>query len=134
MQDLTMFPASIYKNICAGLEYSEEEVWHALERAQIADDIQNMPMKLDTVLSNGGSSLSGGQLQRLCIARALIGMPSILLLDEATSALDPTQQHVLLDTLMGQGVSLISIAHRLSTIKNADVTYTIQNGGAQLND
>lgn len=133
MQDITMFPASIYKNICAGLDFSEDEVWNALERAEIADEVNNMPMKLNTVLANGGASMSGGQLQRLCIARALIGNPSILLLDEATSALDPQQQKNLLDSLMHEGVSLISIAHRLSTIKNADAVYTIKNGGAELN-
>ena len=115
------------------IDFSEDEVWNALERAEIADEVNNMPMKLNTVLANGGASMSGGQLQRLCIARALIGNPSILLLDEATSALDPQQQKNLLDSLMHEGVSLISIAHRLSTIKNADAVYTIKNGGAELN-
>lgn len=134
MQDLSLFPASIFKNMCGGLDYSEDEVWHALERAKIADEVHAMPMQLNTLLTNGGLSLSGGQQQRLCIARALMGTPRILLLDEATSALDPRQQEELLADLISQNVTLISIAHRLSTIKSADIIYTINNGKAEAND
>ena len=134
MQDLTMFPSSIFKNICAGLDYSEDEVWHSLERAEMADDVHKMPMGLHTMLTNAGASLSGGQLQRLCIARALIGNPRILILDEATSALDPVQQSNLLGSLLDQNVTLISVAHRLSTIKEADYIYTIRDNRAFLNE
>ncbi len=133
MQDLTLFPASIFKNMCGGLEYSEDQVWQALEQAKIAEEVHAMPMKLHTVLANGGSSLSGGQQQRLCIARALISRPKILLLDEATSALDPRQQEELLGDLIDQKITLISVAHRLSTIKSADIVYKIEDGKAEIN-
>jgi len=132
MQDVQLFSGSIYKNICCGLDFDEDQVWEALRKAQVADEINAMPMKLQTNIMDSTSSFSGGQVQRLTIARALINNPTILIMDEATSALDPTQQSKLIDMTNDLGITLITVAHRLSTIANADITYVIEGKKAHV--
>ena len=125
-QTVSLYGGSLKKNLCSGLDYTDEEVWYALELSEMADSVHSMPMKLDTVIMGGGSSLSGGERQRLTIARALIRRPKLLIFDEATSALDPVQQTKIIDNVISSDTSLIAVAHRLSTIKNADVVYEIK--------
>jgi ABC-type bacteriocin/lantibiotic exporter with double-glycine peptidase domain len=93
-----------------------------------ADDIRAMPMGMYTFVSEGGSNISGGQRQRLMIARALALKPQILLFDEATSALDNRTQAIVTKSLSALGVTRIVIAHRLGTIRNADRIYVIEAG------
>ena len=121
-----MYGGSLKKNLCSGLDYTDDEVWHALELSEMADSVHSMPMKLETVIMGGGSSLSGGERQRLTIARALISRPKLLIFDEATSALDPIQQTKIIDNVISSDTSLIAVAHRLSTIKDADVVYELK--------
>ena len=87
-----------------------------------------MPMQLETLLSESGGNISGGQVQRIAIARALITHPKVLILDEATSALDNRSQQVITDTIAGLGITRISIAHRLSTIRQADQIVVLERG------
>ena len=128
MQTARLNAGSIYDVISGGVQYTEEQIWEALERAAIADEIRSMPMQLETLLSDSGGNVSGGQVQRLAIARALITDPKVLILDEATSALDNRSQQHITEVINSLGITRISIAHRLSTIKNADQIIVLQKG------
>ena len=112
-----------------GLSFSEDQVWEALEHAQIADEVNSMPMKLDTVLSQGATNISGGQRQRIAIARAFIIKPKILLMDEATSALDTfTENEILKEINNLEDKTIFSISHRMNTLKYCDKIYHLENG------
>ncbi len=120
MQTARLNAGSIYDVICGGVQRSEAEVWDALEHSAVADEVRAMPMQLETLLSESGGNVSGGQMQRIAIARALVTKPKVLIMDEATSALDNTSQQAITRTINELGVTRISIAHRLATIQQAD--------------
>ncbi|GAC1494549.1 MAG: hypothetical protein NVS2B14_08130 [Chamaesiphon sp.] len=105
-----------------------EEAWEASRQAGLADDIAAMAMGMHTVISEGGSNISGGQRQRLLLARALALKPRILLLDEATSALDNKTQAIITENLDSLQITRVVIAHRLSTVQKADRIYVFQAG------
>ncbi|MFN6558739.1 MAG: NHLP bacteriocin export ABC transporter permease/ATPase subunit [Nostoc sp. ChiSLP01] len=128
LQNSRLMSASIFENIASGALVTIDEAWEAARMAGLADDIQAMPMGMHTVVSEGGGNISGGQRQRLLIARALVLKPRILLFDEATSALDNKTQAIVSESLDRLKVTRIVIAHRLSTIHNADRIYVLQNG------
>ncbi|MEO0532728.1 MAG: NHLP bacteriocin export ABC transporter permease/ATPase subunit [Cyanobacteria bacterium P01_A01_bin.123] len=128
LQNGRISAGSIFENIAGGALISLEDAWIAAERSGLADDLKAMPMKLHTVISEGGGNLSGGQRQRLIIARALALKPRILLLDEATSALDNRTQAIVSKSLDELQVTRLVVAHRLSTIRNADRIYVLENG------
>ena len=129
MQDGKLFSGDIYSNIVISApELSEDEAWEAAELAGMAESIRNMPMGMHTIISEGSGGISGGQKQRLMIARAIAPKPKILMLDEATSALDNiTQKHVS-DSLESLKCTRIVIAHRLSTIKHCDRIIVLDKG------
>ena len=104
------------------------QVVEAAQIAAIAEDIEKMPMGYDTLVSEGGSAFSGGQRQRLSLARALANHPAILLLDEATSALDVVTEHTVERNLGRLPCTQVIIAHRLSTIRNANVILVLDQG------
>ncbi|MCB0157744.1 MAG: ATP-binding cassette domain-containing protein, partial [Caldilineaceae bacterium] len=107
---------------------SEDDAWEAARIAGLAADIKQMPMGMYTMIAEGGSTFSGGQMQRLMIARAVVGRPRYLIFDEATSALDNETQSIVSENLDGLQVTRIVIAHRLSTIVAADRIFVIQDG------
>jgi len=128
-QNAKIIPGNIYENITGGGQYSEEEAWIAAELAGLKDDIKCFPMQMKTIISEDAGTFSGGQKQRMVIARALIKKPKILLLDEATNALDNKTQSIITDNLNNMKITRVVIAHRLSTIKNADRIYVLKDAG-----
>ncbi len=129
MQDGRLFSGSIFENIVISAPTLKvKDAWEAAEIAGIADDIREMPMGMNTILQEGGGSISGGQRQRLMIARAIAPKPKILIFDEATSALDNITQKKVSEALDKMRCTRIVIAHRLSTIRHCNRILVIDNG------
>ena len=128
-QNGTLFTGDIYSNITISApQLTLDEAWEAAEIAGIADDIREMPMGMQTLVLEGGGGISGGQKQRLMIARAIAPKPSVLIFDEATSALDNKTQKQVSEALDKLKCTRIVIAHRLSTIKNCDRILVLEGG------
>lgn len=130
-QRVYLFEDTVMNNIRFGKpDASNEEVYAAAKAARCDDFIRKLPNGYDTVLSEGGSSLSGGEKQRISIARAILKDSPIIILDEATSALDAENEQEILAALgeLTRGKTVIMIAHRLNTIKNSDHIIAIENG------
>lgn len=129
LQNGKLFSGDIFSNIIITSPWSTlDDAWRAARMAGIEDDIKAMPMGMQTLISEGSGGISGGQRQRLLIARALVSNPKILLFDEATSALDNiTQKHVA-DSLSELGCTRVVIAHRLSTVRNCDRIIVMDSG------
>ena len=128
-QNGKLFQGDIYSNIVISAPYlSVDDAWKAAEIADIADDIRAMPMGMHTIISEGAGGISGGQKQRLMIARAVAPNPKILMFDEATSALDNITQKKVSEALDSLKCTRIVIAHRLSTIKQCDRIIVLDGG------
>lgn len=125
-----LFPGTIYENITfTAPGASLEDAWAAAEAACIAEDIRKLPLGMDTEVSEGnGGGFSGGQKQRLLLARAFAQKPSILILDEATSALDNLSQHHVLSAVYQMPCTVLMVAHRLSTVKGCDRIFVLKDG------
>ena len=129
MQDDRLFSGSIYSNIViTAPKLSIEQAWEAAEIASVADDIRDMPMGMHTVICEGQGGVSGGQKQRLMIARAVASKPKVLIFDEATSALDNITQKKVSDAIDKLNCTRIVFAHRLSTVRHADRIICLENG------
>ena len=124
-----LFQGDIFSNIIISApELTLQDAWEAAEIAGIADDIKAMPMGMQTLVSEGQGGISGGQKQRLMIARAIAPKPKLLMFDEATSALDNKTQKQVSEALDRMGCTRIVIAHRLSTIQNCDRILVLDKG------
>jgi ABC-type bacteriocin/lantibiotic exporter with double-glycine peptidase domain len=119
---------SLMENIRGMHDCTLDEAWQAAELAGIANDIRAMPMGMHTAVIEGSAGFSGGQVQRLLLARALTGQPRILILDEATSALDNVTQAEVVENISRLGITRIVVAHRLSTIRHADAIHFLHEG------
>ncbi len=129
MQNGKLFTGDIYSNITISAPWlSLKDAWEAAEMAGMAEDIKQMPMQMYTVISEGSGGISGGQKQRLMIARAIAPKPKILMFDEATSALDNITQKIVSDSLDSMHCTRIVIAHRLSTIRSCDRIIVLNQG------
>ncbi|CAF1382423.1 unnamed protein product, partial [Adineta steineri] len=131
-QEPILFGISIYENIRFGkLNATRAEIENAAEQANAHKFIMKLPNKYDTLVGERGIQLSGGEKQRIALARALVKQPSILLLDEATSALDNVSEKIVQEALdrACENRTTIVIAHRLTTIQNADYIYVLDQGG-----
>ena len=128
-QNGQLFQGDIFSNIVISApQLTLKDAWEAAEMAGIADDIREMPMGMQTRISEGQGGISGGQKQRLMIARAVAPKPRILILDEATSALDNKTQKQVSEALDGLKCTRIVVAHRLSTIRNCDRILVLSEG------
>lgn len=129
LQSSQLLPGSIYSNISLNHPVSHHEAWELAQLVNLDQDIARMPMKMHTIISdNAGESLSGGQKQKILLARALAGKPGILLLDEATSALDNTSQAHITRYLKSLNITRLVVAHRYSTIAAADWIVVLDQG------
>lgn len=129
LQDGKLFAGDIFSNITITAPWmSMDDAWNAAEKAGIADDIRAMPMGMHTLITEGSGGISGGQKQRLLIARAICPRPGILMLDEATSALDNITQKTVTDSMDEMKCTRIVIAHRLSTIRHCDRILVLDHG------
>ena len=119
----------IFSNITISApELPLDAAWEAAEIAGIAEDIRKMPMGMHTMITEGDGSISGGQKQRLMIARAIAPKPRVLIFDEATSALDNRTQKQVSDALDKMHCTRVVIAHRLSTIRHCDRILMLDGG------
>lgn len=129
MQDSRLFQGDIFSNIIISAPWlTLEDAWEAAELAGIAEDIRRLPMGMHTMVSEGSGGISGGQRQRLAIARAIAPKPRILMFDEATSALDNLTQKQVSDALDSLKCTRIVIAHRLSTIRHCHRIIVLDQG------
>ena len=129
MQNRKLFTGDIFSNITISAPWlTLDDAWEAAEIAGMADDIRAMPMGMHTLISEGQGGVSGGQRQRLLIARAVAPKPKILMFDEATSALDNLTQRQVSEALDRMKCTRIVIAHRLSTIRQCDRIIVLDKG------
>ena len=129
MQEGKLFQGDLFSNITISAPWlTLDDAWEAAEMAGVAEDIRRMPMGMFTLVSEGSGGISGGQRQRLMIARAIAPKPKILMFDEATSALDNITQKKVSESLDGLKCTRIVIAHRLSTIRHCDRIICLDKG------
>lgn len=130
LQNPVLFNDSIRANLTLGKSATDAQCWQALEIAQLADVVKDLPFGLEAIVGRHGMRLSGGQRQRMAIARMIVANPKVIILDEATSALDTETEYKLHCALSDflQDRTTIIIAHRLSAVKQADHVYVFEQG------
>ncbi len=130
LQHPAIFNDTVRANLTMGCDCPDEELWQALEVAQLKDMVEQLPKGLDTIVGLQGIRISGGQRQRLAIARMILAKPQVVILDEATSALDAETEARLHEALRAflQDRTTIIVAHRLSAVKQADRIYVFEDG------
>ena len=130
-QNVYLFNDTIRANICFGKpDATEDEMIEAAKKARCHDFITSLPNGYDTVVGEGGGTLSGGEKQRISIARAILKDAPIIILDEATASIDPENEHLIQHAIseLTKGKTVITIAHRLATVRNADRILVVNDG------
>ncbi len=130
-QNVYLFNDTVRANICFGKpDATEEEMIAAAKKARCHEFIEKLPNGYDTVIGEGGGTLSGGEKQRISIARAILKDSPIIILDEATASIDPENEHLIQSAIseLTKGKTIITIAHRLATVRNADQILVVNDG------
>ena len=132
-QDVTISNVTFRENISLGYKQDKNNdylIWEALKISQLEEMVKDLPEGLDTIVGERGSNISGGQRQRLGIARAMFTKPKLLVLDEATSSLDGQTEADISNAIQNLkgNVTTVMIAHRLSTVRNADKVVYMESG------
>ncbi len=130
MQSTRLFPGTLLDNIYGTMPADEAQAWALLETVALKEDVAEMPMGLNTVITETGQTLSMGQCQRILLARALSKKPKILLLDEAMSALDQITEQQIATNLQKLQITCVHITHKTTAIQNTDKVIRIKNGEA----
>lgn len=134
-QSVFLLDDTVRANVAFGVtQIKDEDIWSALEQAQLKNFVESLPEGLDTIVGERGIKFSGGQRQRIAIARALYNKPLLLVMDEATASLDNETENAVMEAIENlQGkITMVIVAHRLTTIRKCDRIYEIGNGVATL--
>ncbi|MFH6609632.1 peptidase domain-containing ABC transporter [Streptococcus suis] len=128
LQEDRLFSGTLRDNITLGREISDEEIWNILLESQLDALVSNFPLGLDTIISENGNNLSGGQRQKISLIRTLISKPSIIFLDEPTSSMDVLSEKQMMDLIFKLDCTVVVVSHRISLVEKFDKILVIKDG------
>ncbi|KAG6637774.1 hypothetical protein CIPAW_11G201600 [Carya illinoinensis] len=129
-QDPTMFEGTVRTNLDPLEEYADEQIWEALDKCQLGDEIRKKEGKLDSAVTENGENWSMGQRQLVCLGRVLLKKSKVLVLDEATASVDTATDNMIKETLRQHfsNCTIITIAHRITSVIDSDMVLLLNNG------